>query len=128
MKNNLRILILFAALGVIFGCATVNFAQIKVGGYKKIAVSDAGAVAAANFAVTEQGEKQEATIELTSVEKAERQIVAGTNYKLCLQVNIADGNSDEPVSQFVNAVIFKSLKNEFSLKSWEETDDCGANQ
>jgi hypothetical protein len=118
-------MIVLAAFGVIFSFANVASAQIKTGGYKKVAVSDAGVVAAANFAVTAQGEKQEATIEVASIEKAERQIVAGTNYKLCLEVNIADGNSDEPITQFINAVIFQSLKKEYSLKSWEETDSCG---
>ena len=117
-------MIVLAAFGAIFSLANVASAQIKTGGYKKVAVSDAGVVAAANFAVTEQGEKQEATIEVASIERAERQTVAGANYRLCLEVNIADGNSDEPVTQFINAVIFQSLKREYSLKSWEEVDDC----
>jgi hypothetical protein len=124
MKNNLRLMIIFAAFGVILGCANLTSAQVKVGGYKKVAVSDAGVVAAANFAVADQGERDEATIELASVETAQRQMVAGTNYKLCLQVNIADGNSDDPRTLFISAVIFQSLKKEYSLKSWEEVDDC----
>lgn len=117
-------MIIFAAFGMILGCTTLTSAQVKVGGYKKVAVSDAGVVAAANFAVADQSERDEATIELASVETAQRQMVAGTNYKLCLQVDIADENSDDPRTVFINAVIFQSLKREYTLKSWEEVEDC----
>jgi len=116
---------MFAALGIIFGAATAGFAQIKTGGYKKVPVSDAGVVAAADFAIEAQGEKANAGIELLSIEQAELQTVAGMNYKLCLEVNITDGSADEPYDQFVTAVVFYSLQKEYSLKSWTVTESCG---
>lgn len=128
MKNNLRLIITCAAFLLILSAAATNFAQIQTGGYKKVSVSDPQVVAAADFAIEAQGEKAGAGIELLSIENAERQTVAGTNYKLCLQVNIADGNSDEPYDQFVIAEVFVSLKNEFSLKSWTATESCEASE
>jgi len=130
MKKNLRMMIILAALGVIFSCAVTGFAQKKplmLGGYKVVSVTDEGVVAAADFAVSDQGEKQEATIEVGSIVKAERQSVQGTNYRLCLQVNIADGNSDEPYEQFVKVIVYRNLKNEFKLTSWVE-EDCGESE
>ncbi len=125
MKNYVKMIVVFAALGVIFGAATTGFAQIKTGGYKKVSVNDPGVVAAADFAIEAQGEKANAGIELLSIVQAERQTVAGTNYKLCMEVNVADGEIDEPYDQFVTAIIFFSLQKEYSLKSWMPTANCG---
>jgi hypothetical protein len=123
MKIFTRIIMLAA---VIFGSAATGFAQIKTGDFKPVPVNDAEVVAAADFAVVEQADKAEASIELIEIKKAERQTVAGTNFKLCILVNITDGSADEPYERFVNAVIFRSLKDEYSLKSWTETGDCDA--
>jgi len=87
MNNNLRKMILLAALGVLFGSAQTNFAQIRMGGYKKIPVSDAGAVAAAEYAVDTRGDNEELEITLDAVLKAERQTVEGTSYKLCCKLS-----------------------------------------
>lgn len=113
-------------LTVVISCAAMGFAQVITGGYKKVSVTDAGVVAAADFAVETQAEKTEAGIEIAAIKKAERQSVGGTNYKLCVQVNIADGSTDEPYEQFANVIVYRSLKNVFELKSWTETEDCGA--
>ena len=120
-------MILLVALGVLFSCVQTNFAQVRTGGYKQIPITDTGAVAAAEYAVNAQSEKEELEITLDTVVKAERQVVAGTNYKLCLQTFVL--NPDEEVEEveerFVQAVIFKSLKNEYTIKSWVETESCG---
>lgn len=123
MKNNLKIGLMLAAL--IFVSAADNFAQIKTGGYKKLAVNDAGVVAAADFAAQTQAEKDSAEISLQSIEKAERQTVAGTNYKICVEVFRIEAGDDVEVRQFIQTVVFRNLKKQFTLKSWEETEDCG---
>ena len=112
----------FAALAVIFGCAAAGFSQIKVGGYKPIAKEDATAKLAAEYAVTAQNKVEDAEMSLESVESAERQIVAGTNYKLCLAVNVP--GADETITEFYQTVVFYSLKREFTLKSWTQIEDC----
>ena len=50
--------------------------------------------------------------------------MAGTNFRLCLKVKAADEDDAGVEPQDVKVVVFRSLKNEYSLKSWEE-GDCG---
>jgi hypothetical protein len=131
MKKSLQVVIVLVALGVAFGCTIVGLGQGRpiVGGYKVVATDDPDVQAAAEFAVSEQKKKQgEEQVSLVSIEHAERQVVAGTNFRLCLKVSKAadeDDAGEEP--QDVKVVVFRSLKNEYSLKSWEE-EDCGENK
>jgi hypothetical protein len=74
--------------------------------------------AAANFAVAAKGKSDNVAITLNSIAAAERQTVAGANYRLCLEVEF------EGATQTVRAVVFKSLQKQYQLKSWEEAD-CG---
>lgn len=114
---------MIAALGVIFGSVSASFGQIKVGGYKSIAVEDAGAVAAAEFAVKAQGEKEEMTMSVESIRKAERQVVAGSNYKLCIEVYYPSEEAEtDGVLQFIQAVVYQDLKGNYKLSSWAEAD------
>lgn len=101
-----------------FAFASANFAQ-RVGGYKVVAVSDAGAVAAADFALDAQFQKTDVEFELGEIVKAERQIVQGSNYRLCMEVT-AEG--EEP--SFVQAVVYVDLKNNRKLSSWVNST-CG---
>jgi len=123
MKNYLRMLMI---LIVVLGCAAISFAQIKTGGFKKVPVSDAGVVAAAEFALGAQADKDNIGIELVSIESAERQTVAGTNYKICLLVTVTDEYTEEPYDQFISALVFSSLKKEYTLKSWTEVENCAS--
>jgi cell division septation protein DedD len=83
MKSRLRGTIILIALSVVFGSVVVGVAQ-RVGGYKEIAKDSPEVEAAAEFAVKEQGRKQEMTYKLVAIEHAESQTVAGINYRLCL--------------------------------------------
>jgi hypothetical protein len=130
MKKSL--LMLLIAFGVFLGCGILGRAQeqrkpIMLGGYREIATDDAEAQAAAEFAVGAQGEKQETTIKLVSIEKAESQVVAGTNYRLCLKVEVTDKDNNE-TTQEVKVVVFKHLPVHqppvYELTSWNE-EECG---
>ncbi len=94
----------------------------QVGGYKRIPNDDAGAAAAARFAVESHGEAIDRTVELLSVESAERQVVAGTNYRLTLSVNIQGLGEQADVTQTVTVVVFRDLKGFHHLKSWTEEE------
>ena len=107
-----------SAFAVMFAFASANFAQM-VGGYRAIAITDAGAVAAADFAVDAQSEKTDMEIELGEIVKAERQVVAGSNYRLCMDVS-AEGEA----FGFVQAVVYVDLKNNRKLSSWVNST-CG---
>lgn len=116
------------ALGVLVGLTT-DFAQTSAGDYKKVETTDAAVVAAADFAVEAQSERAEAGIELLSIEQAERRTAAGeADFKLCIQVNIVDLKTDKPYEKFVSVEISVNAKNEYALRSWTETESCGAKQ
>ena len=113
MKKGLQLTINFAVFCVVCGCALVCFAQPgrAAGGYREISKTDKDVLAAADFAVKTQSEEND-SIELISIERAEKQIVAGSNYKLCLAVN------SQEEQQEATAVVHQNLQNEFSLSSW----------
>ena len=126
MKNNLRIGLVFIAIGLIFGCASASFAQApRVGGYKTVSVEDEYVKAAADFAVKEYSEKNDESLKVFVIIKAERQVVQGSNYRLCIEVTDADGESDE--TRFAKVVVYQDLKRAYKLTSWEFAD-CAEDQ
>lgn len=124
MKFKLNICVLFAIAFLTFGAVSNCFAQDddEAGGYVKASVTDANVKAAANFAVKEKA-KQGATVNLLKIDNAQMQVVAGVNFELCLEINYKAKNSDEAIRQFIKTVVYRDLKNVFSLTSWTE-DDC----
>lgn len=129
---NLRIIIILAALGLIFGSAVCGFAQTDTkmpvaGGYGNADTTNAEVVAAAKFAVKAQTKKQRAKITFVSVNQAEQQVVAGRNYRLCLKVDVIEKGKKSKTSKTVQAIVFQNLKQKLSLTSWTETD-CGATE
>ena len=104
-------------LGVAFGGAAVVTAQ-QVGGYRAADKDDPEVVAAAEFAVGARGEQEGSSLSLVSVERAEIQVVAGRNYRLCMGVQ-AEGDDEETL--YVLAVVYQNLQRAYSLKSWEES-------
>ena len=114
-----------AAFSVILGAAKATAAQqtedLKtpvVGGYSTAEVTDAEVISSANFAIKAQAKKQKAKIKLVAVSRAEKQIVAGTNYRLCLQVEMLENDKKTAVPQTVQVIVFRSLKQKYELKSW----------
>ncbi len=111
--------VVLAAFAVVLTFAAASSAQIIVGGYKVVAKTDAGAVTAANFAVKAQSEKTDREYELEDIVKAERQVVQGSNYRLCMEVS-ADGSD----TFYVQAVVYVDLKGNKKLSSWADSS-CG---
>src|SRR4051812_47891376 len=122
-------LMLFIAFGVFLSYGIVAQAQGRpiLGGYKEVSTDDAEVQEAAEFAVKAQGEKQETTIKLISVEHAESQSVAGRNFKLCLKVEVEDKENNTDVTQEVQVVVYRNLQKAHSLTSWQETE-CGGDK
>ena len=124
MKNKLQKLFMLAAFGIVFGCALSLSAQIKTGGYKSISVSNSGVQEAADFAVEKKAAEMEQELSLEGIVKAETQTVAGTNYRLCLQISApSKEEGEDSVTVYIKTVIFRSLKGEYSITSWED-EDC----
>ncbi len=122
MKKQLQLMMMFAAIAVVFACADTSFAQM-VGGFKAASVKDAAVVAAAEFAVSDHSEKNDVSLVVIEIKKAERQVVQGMNYRMCVEVGLADeGNEDE--TQFVLMTVYQDLKRNYKVTSWKP-DGCG---
>lgn len=119
--NNLRIILMIAVVGIIFGSAAKVFAQTTepmVGGYKTIEVTAKEVVAAADFAVKKQAKMQKADIKIVAVNHAAQQVVAGMNYQVCLSIETTDRRTKTRTPQTVQTVIFRDLKGKYKLTSW----------
>ncbi|HKS26586.1 MAG TPA: cystatin domain-containing protein [Pyrinomonadaceae bacterium] len=116
MKKSLRLVTSILALSVSLYCAQAAPAQQEViaGGYTQISNSSQEVVSAARFAAREQGPKQGDIIFVDSIKSAERQVVAGVNYRLLMKVWLSTGKLQD-----VRAVIHKNLDDEYSLTSWD---------
>ena len=126
MKNNLRKMFSFVVFCLALGCAVAAFGQIRTGGYKSVPLTDAGVEEAANYAVETKAAALEQEILLEAILKAETQTVAGTNYRLCLEILVKGEAEDDGDIFFIKTVIHKSLKGEYKISSWEEIEDCAA--
>ena len=122
MRKGRFVVVLFV-LAIALG--TIAASAQRLGGYREIDKSDEGAAAAAEFAVKAQSENKEMTYKLVSVEHAESQVVAGTNYRLCLKVGYHKQDDDVDTTEFVRVVVNRNLQNQHSLTSWTE-ENCGS--
>lgn len=114
MKNCLLMLKIFAVAGLFMLGASVCPAQMVVGNYRPTEKNTQDVKSAADFAVNAENAKRAAAdaFKLRSIEKADRQIVAGTNYRLCLEVE-SGGEKQQ-----ATAVVYLNLQNEYSLTNW----------
>lgn len=83
------------------------------GDYREASTSDPDVLAAARFAVRAEGRRRGTRMSLVSVERAETQLVAGTNYRMRLRVNVAGR------VRSVDATIYENLRRRFALTRWE---------
>lgn len=122
MKSFRLVVISTVAHVLIVGCLSGVFAQEDqiVGGYGEVSTTDTEVIAAARFAVKNRSRKQGVSISLISIKHAELQVVAGLNYSLDLNVKVGDK------TQNVKAVVYRNLRNTYSLSSWLVVRGAGA--
>ena len=126
MKITLRGLVMTGLLIAAAGMFSAANAQIT-GGYGDADTKDKDVRAAAAFAVKKLGTDESASISLVSIDKARMQVVAGLNFELCMEVNVKRG-AKKAVRRYVKAVVYRDLKNRFSLSRWSLSTDppvCG---
>jgi hypothetical protein len=82
------------------------------GGYRLVPNDDSESVAAAKFAIREEGQKLGKNIVFSSMVYAQRQVVSGTNYKLCLKVKV------NGTSKRAETVIYRNLQKQYALTTW----------
>ena len=127
MKDHLQKTFRLTVFCIFFGGALAVSAQTRpiLGGYKTVPVSDAAVEEAANYAVETKGAELEKEILLEAIHKAEAQTVQGKNFRLCLEILIKGEEEDDGEIFFIKTVVYKSLKGEFKLTSWNEVEECG---
>jgi hypothetical protein len=86
-----------------------------VGGYGDISATSKDAKSAAAFAITKQAAKSGKKLTLVKITKAEQQVVAGINYRVCMMVR--EGRRK---AYSVTAVVYQNLKNRRSLSNWKK--------
>ena len=96
---------------VVFALAPETPAQTP-GGYRLVPNDDSESMAAAKFAVREEGQKLGKTIVFTSMVYAQKQIASGTNYKLCMKMKV------NGTSKRAEAVVNRDLQKQYKLASW----------
>ena len=84
------------------------------GGYGDTSVADKDVRKAANVAVTSRSRSTGKTLTLVRIVKAEVQVVAGLNYRVCMTVR--EGRKR---ARTVTAIVYKDLKNRRSLSRWK---------
>lgn len=87
-------------------------AQIA-GGFESVSKTDPQVRAAAKFAVAAECKRTKRNITLVSIDSAAQQVVAGMNYKVCMQVR--DGRHVRNAT----AVVWRNLQGGRSLRSWD---------
>lgn len=108
---------LILSVVLVLSIAYDSTAAQNVGGYRAVSPASPEANAAARFAVRAHKQKASGDVSLVSLVKAEQQVVAGTNYRLCLKVK------DKEQIKEASAVVFRNLKNRYALTSWN-WDNC----
>jgi len=79
---------LFFLSGCLISMLALDALAQAPGGYRLVSNDDPESVAAAKVAVRLEGEKLGKNIVFSSMVYAQRQVVSGTNYKLCLKVRV----------------------------------------
>jgi hypothetical protein len=115
MKNLSKILIFTALIMGALAIQSQTHAQDTpiVGGYGEISVRSAEAQSSAKFAVSARARRTRKRIVLWKVVKAEQQVVAGMNYRVCMRVFVGGK------ARTVTAVVYKNLRQKRSLTSWQ---------
>ena len=115
MNKYIRNAVFFTAL--IFGISLTAVqvsAQQMTGAYGAGSVSSKDTKAAASFAVKARAKKIGKHVTLLRIRKADQQIVAGINYRLCMDIREGSGKVKK-----VTAVVYEDLKHHRSLSRWE---------
>ena len=110
--NNKLIRLFFLTLIALGAYAGSAMAQMA-GGYSDAGKDSAEVRRVARIAVRSRSMRSHRKISLVSIEKAETQVVAGVNHRVCMRVR--DGKRVRTVT----AVVFQNLKNWYSLTDWK---------
>lgn len=119
MKKYWLVLITIVGLNIgLAGMAGTLAQEVPLAGaYADASVNDSEVRTAARFAIQAREKQQGSRLSLISIERAERQVVAGLNYRLHLKVKNGRQTRD------VTAVVYKDLRQRFRLTDWKVDDE-----
>lgn len=83
------------------------------GAYQTAAAIGSDERAAANAAVSARATQEKAPLKLLTIERVDRQVVAGLNYRLRLRVSLGG----QP--RMAEAVVYRNLQGQHQLTSWQ---------
>lgn len=119
MRSAFNNMVRFMKFSTIFVCAAVLMgsqmagAQPIVGGYSAMSISDADTISIAKAAVKMMNALPDfKKAKLLTITKAESQVVAGQNFKLCIAVKQASRKMR------VQAVVYRDLGGKLLLTEW----------
>ena len=120
MKSSLlRSAVMTAILSAVFVVAANAQTEPMTGGYSNISVTSAEATSAAAVAVKRHASLHtKDKVTLVRILKAEQQVVAGMNYRICMIVKNRRG-----VLRTVTAVVYQPLKGKKRSTDWQ-TGEC----
>jgi hypothetical protein len=119
MKNRLILCSVFAVLFFAAAASQTKVAaqdDVVAGGYGDTATDDKDAVKAAAFAIKSESQKTGKRIRLVKILKAEVQVVAGLNFRVCMTVKTG---RRKPKTETATVVVYRNLKNVLSLSRWK---------
>ncbi|MFZ9478397.1 MAG: hypothetical protein ACO29T_05775 [Steroidobacteraceae bacterium] len=114
------LLAMASAAGVASGVPGVAPAPPMPGSYQATTRIGPEKREAANVAVRERAFKERATLRLVAIERVDRQVVAGLNYRLRLRVELGG----QP--RVAEAVVYRNLQGQHALTSWQWSLGRGA--
>lgn len=99
------------------------------GGYTQQSVVDEEVKRIAEEAVKMKSKELQSELFLNAIHKAETQVVAGVNYRLCIETHLP---SDQPMTdgvvQYIQVVVYKNISGELKITEWKEDEKgCGVN-
>ena len=101
-------------LFIVSAAASQASAQMA-GAYSDVSSTSAEVQKAATFAVKTRSRRLGKSLKLVQIEKAQSQVVAGMNYRLCMEVREGSGKKTR-----VTAVVYLDLKQHLTLSKWEK--------
>lgn len=114
MSRNSSKSVLIGVVATAFLATQAVAAGMIVGGYSEADTGQAKIVKAAQFAVaTKNAEMGSKRVKLVKIRKAEQQVVAGWNYRLCLSVK------EKRLAYRALAVVYAQPSGKLNLTSWQ---------
>lgn len=113
MSRSVTSIFLLVFCCLVFAAASASAQEMMTGNYRPVNKNDAQVKAAAKYAITAEAKRVKRGISLVSISKAEQQVVAGMNYRVCMKVR--DGRK----TRWATAVVYRHWKGTRSLTSWD---------